>query len=236
MHLITFLKNIAKQVRKGNFFIVESLKYYPEWSRSLSKKHSSIIDQQPWITYDAIRLLEKIITVGASIFEYGGGGSTLFFLTKQPKQLVTIEHDKEWFRVLKEIVDKKRFKNWDSRLIEAEKSNTTGLDITNPDHYFSDDVNFKGSVFKSYVQAIDEFPDQHFDIVMIDGRARTSCIKHAVNKVKKQGYLILDNSERKYYTVQQQKLLDKQFTLILSNFTAVPYSTSFSQTSVWQKK
>jgi predicted O-methyltransferase YrrM len=53
--------------------------------------------------------------------------------------------------------------------------------------------------FALYVKQIDEFPDEYFDIILIDGRARPSCIKRSVSKVKPGGLLILDNSEREYY-------------------------------------
>ena len=48
----------------------------------------------------------------------------------------------------------------------------------------------------SYATFIDSFPDHSFDLIVIDGRARAACIQHAIRKVKKGGYLLIDNSER----------------------------------------
>jgi hypothetical protein len=48
----------------------------------------------------------------------------------------------------------------------------------------------------SYAAFIDRFPDHSFDLVIIDGRARAACIQHAIPKVKKGGYLLVDDSER----------------------------------------
>jgi hypothetical protein len=51
-----------------------------------------------------------------------------------------------------------------------------------------------GTTVHEYVQAIDVHPDHIFDLVLVDGRARTECIRHAIPKIKPGAYLMLDNS------------------------------------------
>jgi hypothetical protein len=49
------------------------------------------------------------------------------------------------------------------------------------------------------VKCIDSYPDQFFDLVLVDGRARKGCIEHAIKKIRSNGYLVLDNSSTKEY-------------------------------------
>ena len=50
----------------------------------------------PWITYACLRFLEHRISPSMSIFEYGSGSSTLWW-AKRVRNVVSCEHDKEWF-------------------------------------------------------------------------------------------------------------------------------------------
>jgi hypothetical protein len=65
--------------------------------------------------------------------------------------------------------------------------------------YLSTDREFSSEKFVEYVRMIDSYPDRFFDLVAIDGRARSSCVVHAVSKVKQGGYLLWDNTERSEY-------------------------------------
>ncbi len=57
--------------------------------------------------------------------------------------------------------------------------------------------------FEKYVRSIDRFIDKSLDLVIIDGRARLSCITHALKKIRPGGYLMLDDSERERYIIRQ---------------------------------
>lgn len=61
-----------------------------------------------------------------------------------------------------------------------------------------------GFEFSEYVTFIDRYADYFFDIVIIDGRVRHSCIAHALKNVKKKGALLLDNPDRAYYLASFQ--------------------------------
>ena len=75
------------------------------WFRSFSEQAS--IDAEgnplPWITYPAIDFLKKRVTKEMSVFEYGAGGSTLWWASRV-KDVVAVEHDRQWFdKVLKAL-------------------------------------------------------------------------------------------------------------------------------------
>lgn len=44
------------------------------------------------------------------VFEYGSGGSS-FLVTERVKQLYSVDHDEEWYRKVKELIDSKNIGN-----------------------------------------------------------------------------------------------------------------------------
>lgn len=54
----------------------------------------------PWFTYPIIAFLDERLTDDLSVFEYGGGNSTLYLSTRV-KRVVTLEHNAKWFELLK---------------------------------------------------------------------------------------------------------------------------------------
>jgi hypothetical protein len=81
-------------------------------------------------------------------------------------------------------------------------------DYRNPDDFVSNDRKSAGLSFEEYVKAIDPFPEEHFDLVVVDGRVRNCCIKRAIPHVKRGGYLIVDNTDRSYYLAPFPELQD----------------------------
>jgi hypothetical protein len=159
----------------------------------------------PWITFGAIEYIKRNIKEKSRVFEYGSGGSTLFWI-KLKQEVVSIEHDTEWYKKLQPYL--KGLNNIDFRLvIPCKFVNAQSLDISNPDNYVSASTDWKGYSFKEYVSQIDSYSNDFFDVVLIDGRARPSCIKHSVAKVKIGGMIILDDSERLYYLSEVRSLL-----------------------------
>lgn len=230
-----FFKLIAQQILKGNLSSTQNIQYYKRWKASMQPGHNSVTDRLPWLTFPAIKILEQQLNKTAKVFEYGGGGSTLFFLDKAGS-VTTVEHNKEWFDILKNKITGPEKKHWEAALIlPEEKDPEVQLDYTHPDHYYSSDENYPGNTFRAYAGYIDKYEDAYFDVILVDGRARPSCLKHAVSKIKKGGLLILDNAERKYYLANH--LIDEnQFNLILNKPAPIPFMNFYSQTNIWIKQ
>jgi hypothetical protein len=172
-------------------------RYAFRWLSSVRKGH--LLDRRiPWIPYDVIEFLKKHVHNGAYVFEYGTGGSTLFWLSLDAS-CIAIEHDPEWYNVMRARLNSSD--KIDYRLILPEKCHDQSqhLNCADPDICVSSVPQFKGFNFINYVSQIDSFPDEYFDFVLIDGRARPSCIKHSIKKVKINGMLIVDDSDRLYY-------------------------------------
>lgn len=209
------------------------IRHFFRWRRSQFAGATPVSDEQPWITFDAIQHLEEKVEPIHKVFEFGSGGSTLFFL-KRCQVVVTVEHDAEWFILLKKLIEDKQITNWVGYLVEPERGDLVESPcVSNPDHYSSGGVGDFN--FRKYVSSIDSYPDEYFDIILVDGRSRPACIKHAVPKLKKGGLIILDNADRSYYNGPEIKKILNEYALVLSEKGASPYVQFFTQTNIWKK-
>jgi hypothetical protein len=192
-------------------------------------------DEVPWLTFRAIDLLKAHVNSSMSVFEYGGGGSTMF-LTRIAGKVVTIEHNEEWFASLTKQCAEKQRRNWEGFYVSAEPGAPNDSSVANPDDYISDDEQYRGMNFKNYASFIERYPEGFFDIIIVDGRARPSCTKHAIPRLRKGGWLLIDNTDRDYYLEAFHSILFDQFEIVLHEKGPAPYCTWFTQTSIWRKK
>lgn len=67
------------------------------WFKSFKTKKSVDANGNPipWCTYSFIRFIEERLTTNLTVFEYGSGGSTLWY-AKRVKSVVAVEHNQEW--------------------------------------------------------------------------------------------------------------------------------------------
>lgn len=181
------------------FKVWELIRFFRAWRHSLNPNLNPLIDEQPWIAFAAIDFLKRILAEDMRVFEYGSGGSTLFF-ARRVKEVISVEHDKGWSEKVILVMEQRGYKNWQCRIIEPTPSALPiSGDASDPDAYISSGKEFGNRSFKDYVTSIDSYPDRYFDIILIDGRARPSCFKHSLRKIKYNGWIIWDNTDRKYY-------------------------------------
>lgn len=143
-----------------------------------TRGRSTMTLRLPWLPFRLIDELSAKVGPDARVFEYGGGGSTLWFLDRGAS-VVTVEHDRDWARALSDAVPADR---WE--LLERSSDNA----------------------FEDYVSAILAFPDHAFDVVVVDGRERGRCLLAAVEKVRPGGLLILDDSDRARYAAAMDQV------------------------------
>lgn len=185
----------------------------------------------PWVVYEAKVWLDNFLKEDMIVFEWGSGGSTLYFC-KQVKKIISVEHNKEWFNQVSIALDEEKIKNCDYYLIKPKRNIILKYFSYCSILYNSKTfLEYKDFSFKNYVKKIDEYEDGSLDFVFIDGRARIACIAHAIKKIKKGGFLMLDNSERKDYSSAIVKL--KKFKRI-DFFGHGPYLEDLWQTTVWE--
>lgn len=145
---------------------------------AIQRKYFNKYPILPWIPFSATKNLAAIIKPTWKILEIGAGMSTIW-LSKKCEKVTSIEADESWFESLQLIIKSKKIINIDLRYEwEAKKMS-----------------NF------------DEFPDHYFDLIYIDGGPRELCCLNAIPKVKKGGYIYLDNSDNEELSGNGPELL-----------------------------
>lgn len=183
--------------------IVQQLRY-----KAFLKKNPGV----PWMAPKAIEFLDQVITPRFHLFEWGSGGSTAWF-AKRAKHVTSVESNKEWFERVSINLKSKNIHNVDYRLIEVDES-------------IDEEECIKKGKIPPYVAQIHKFPENHFDMVIVDGSHRNTCIHQAPNYIKPGGYLVLDNSN---WMSHEKWGIPKDWNLVSHHDVGV------SCTSVWQK-
>lgn len=202
----------------------EQARYIPRWLASLLPE--PLRPTAPWLVFTAIDQLQRMDLRGARVFEYGSGASTFYWL-QRGATLISIEHDPAWYAQVRRRLPPDA--PVDYRLVLPAPA--PPADPADPQAYAS--AALPGFSFRTYVEQIDALPERSLDIVLIDGRARPSCLAHAAPKVRPGGLLILDNADRPYYTARLGALA-ADFTP--THYTgAVPGVPVFAQTTFFRR-
>lgn len=227
-NLTDFLKMSFGQWRqfRRSTYSSSMFEHFERWSFSLRPQANPIADRSPWMVFPAIDFLKRILKKDSRVFEYGSGGSTLFF-SDLVGELVTVEHDPNWFEVVAREMNESPFcksNRWRTILAEP-VADVAGQNMEPSDalSYRSSDEQYQKCNFREYCSTIDEYPNEYFDLVVIDGRARPSCFMHSAHKVKVGGYIVLDNAERDTYQFIEESAAKLGF--IITDFWAPgPYN------------
>jgi len=133
--------------------------------------------KKPWLVNEAVDFLETYLTDQMTMLEFGSGYSTLWFQTKV-KQIFSIEYNKQWY----DDISKQASSN--CNLIFVDAVETVPNDETVP----------------SYSYIVDQYEDEFFDFILVDGRNRVDCFLKCDRVLKAGGVIMLDNSERPEYS------------------------------------
>lgn len=197
-----FKKTIRNLRAIWNLILTPS-NYRADYWHSLVKSNRENTPPLPWMNYKVIQYLENQIRDPAHVFEYGSGSSTEYWLNNGCI-VTSIEHNRDFYlEMIKKLGNRCQY-----LLIEPQPMQRSDDEsVDSPDSFKSSD--FHGFSFEEYVKSIDEFENETFDMVIVDGRARPSCIKRALPKIKRQGILVLDNSDRGHYLSKTHILLNE---------------------------
>lgn len=133
---------------------------------------------EPWIVPESLDYLRPLIKPNWEVFEWGSGGSTVFW-SKHCKLVVSIEHNEEWITRTTQLLTRHNcLDNWLLQLVPG----------VGTDHE---------TAFRNYADVILKFGKKKFDLIYVDGEAscRGWCLQHALSRVKDGGVLLLDNSD-----------------------------------------
>lgn len=165
----------------------ESARFAPTWMLSLVSGRNALQDGVPWIPFIARAWLSSHLNPSMRVFEYGSGGSTVF-LARRVKEVISVEHDPRWHAKVRAVLVEEQLTNCELLLQEPARQ------LPDDPLHVSVRPEYANMSFETYVRKIDRYPDESFDLVLVDGHARTACLLHAVPKVRVGGYLVLDNS------------------------------------------
>lgn len=202
------------------------------------KQFPTVSNAVPWLPYEAIIWLmqKRKEWDGEKCFEWGSGCSTLFF-SQMFSHIYSVEHDQAWYIIVNNAIKKSNVKNVDLQLIKNNNLNGCKRDHADPESFMSGN----GNCYLDYVCEIRKYQDNAFKLILIDGRARPSCLLQAMKKVKRGGYIMLDNAEnKKYHKAIKLMPKDKFDCLVFSgvgrNDPSVIGSTKSWKTVVWRKR
>ena len=127
----------------------------------------------PWLTREAIGLLDRLLRPTDVAVEFGSGRSTAWF-AKRVGRLTSVEDNAEWFAIVTE------------KLQSAGQANVDYL-------HRPRDVPDADGATAAYVRVLDGVADESLDFVLVDGIYRNHCAVRAVAKVKRGGMIAVDN-------------------------------------------
>lgn len=148
-------------------------------------------DVNPWWCESAVDLTKRKILHTPDIRIFEwGAGNSTLFWAHYAKEVVSVESNLDWYQKMKSLVP-------------------ANVRIEYRELVYGGDY---GKVI------LDE--EENFDIVVIDGRDRVRCAKNCLGKLKEDGIIIWDNTDRDYYEEGYRYLKDNGFKqLELSGIT-----------------
>ncbi|MBD8899003.1 hypothetical protein [Rhodanobacter sp. DHG33] len=153
-------------------------------SFALHPKQSNWDVGMPWWNPRAIKYLKRNLPLSGNVFEWGSGGSTVWF-SNRGLTVTAIESEREWADRVK------------GRCPTADVRFIPGMAVG--EYRSEPQLRDKGQhFFDDYIAAIDEFPDDSLDIVVVDGICRVECARRAAKKVKPDGFVIVDDTNWKF--------------------------------------
>jgi hypothetical protein len=145
------------------------------WQRSVRSQKP--VDQNedaiPWYTYSALDWLKARVKKSDVVFEYGAGYSTIWYGFRV-KEVVAVEDDSRWLNHIRSLVGTNV-----TLLLRASSEAQPGCGMVS-----------------TYCGALEDYPPASFDIIAIDGKERVKCAHVAPTRLRKDGLIIFDNSDR----------------------------------------
>ena len=193
------------------------------WNRSQAEQAPLRADGQPlpWFTYGAIEFLQRVVRPGDSVFEYGAGYSTLWW-QQNVQRLVAVEHDMQWCDRLRPRLrpQVQLHAITADRPVAPRAAARMAPFFALPRRrswpYDAARVVRRGLAdepFQAYAHQIADAGGE-FDFIVVDGMARRLCTYMAIQQVKADGFIVLDNSNRSDYDLAYTLLDEAGFRQI----------------------
>ncbi len=223
--IFRFSDEVRKYLIKGKS-VKQAIQDFPAYYHYNREMHSPYEKQLPWLTHGACERLRELVKPGMKVLEFGMGGSTLFF-SKLGAEVTSIEHDEDWFNLVKDNLSQ-------SGGIELNLVVPEVNDESIPEKYKSVNGLFsEGLTWRAYAHSADHLEKSSIDVLLIDGRVRPECLRNTIHTLKPGGILIFDNSDRESYKPVIKELLQGWEKETSSGVTV--YDWQFNETSIFFK-
>jgi predicted O-methyltransferase YrrM len=126
----------------------------------------------PWLTRDAVRILEGWLRRQDEGLEWGSGRSTTWFGVRV-KHLISVEHDPRWHETVSRSLRERGLKSVECHLLGTEATSSGPA---------------------PYLAVSSRIQRGSLDFVLVDGVLRDACAEAAIDLLKEGGVLILDNA------------------------------------------
>jgi hypothetical protein len=159
------------------------------WLGSFVARKTALELGLPWMSWRAIEYLRDELRPGLRVFEWGAGGSTVFF-AERGCRVVTVESDFGWSNAVASAL---KTRNCFSNVIIRRMS-------------VSED---KPASIREYLEAV--HTGEPWDVVVVDGPessnlSRVDCVREATDALQPSGFLVLDDAYRSAYACVPQLL------------------------------
>ena len=141
------------------------------------KVRDKVRGRQPWITRDALALLDDMLRPGDRGLEFGAGGTTAWF-AERIAHLDSVEGFGRWYQPLRDELDRLGVTNVDLHLVSADD-----LGYETPEHR------------DAYVNVAPDLEPGSLGLVFVDGEYRDECAVRGLDLLAPGGLLVLDNAD-----------------------------------------
>jgi predicted O-methyltransferase YrrM len=149
----------------------------------------------PWWTYEAVDAVDAFLAQRggtARVFEFGSGASTVW-LARRSGRVDAVEHDPDWAERVRQLLTT-------AKDVTAEVTVHVPTVARVPVPALpSGSPSAQGLDFTEYVAVLDEVGGDAFDLVLVDGRAREESLRRALQRVREDGLVLLDDAQRERY-------------------------------------
>lgn len=147
----------------------------------------------------AISVIESYLSSTDVLYEYGSGGSTLWF-APLIKKLYSVEHDTSWYNKIKDLVHDNTKLNLVPihDPIDFDKITDEFVKELMGDAYPGGTTKTHWQRYSNYIRSIESVTEP-IDKLIVDGRHRALCAYHAYEFIKKDAIVIFDDWNRSAY-------------------------------------
>lgn len=214
----SFIDRVRKRLLRYTGMEVGS-RYLDAYGWQTSKRAMRPIDEHgspiPWITYPALTVLRTIVQPHNRVFEYGCGNSSLWWAA-HARNVISVEHNAEWaakiasqapsnLTVLLRPLQQQEPKQ---EIVESFLARKPDLPLCGS-HALDIEHGLLSEGFSGYATEITKH--EPFDIIVIDGMARSLCSWVAPQYLAPDGIIVFDNADRWQYNAGYLALAELGF-------------------------